>query len=122
MNKRSAMLMAAGLVLAMLVGGVAIAVGLTGPAASAATPRVVKHHKAPKPIVKTIRKTVTVHKKSPQVASSGGGSYAAAAASWTAAPVSYASATSYPSHTCIRRLSRRRRSRRWLLERRWGRR
>ena len=65
MNKRSAMLMAAGLVLTMIVAGVAITAGLTGPSASAATPRVA-HHRAPKPIVKTIHKTETVHKKAPQ--------------------------------------------------------
>ena len=76
MNKRSAMLMAAGLVLTVIVAGVAIAAGLTGPAASAAAPRAV-HHRDPKPIVKTIRKTVTVHKKAPQA---------------PAAPVTYAAA------------------------------
>ena len=65
MNKRSAMLMAAGLVLTMIVAGVAITAGLTGPSASAAAPRAA-HHRAPKPIVKTIRKTQTVHKKAPQ--------------------------------------------------------
>jgi len=53
MNKRSAMLMAAGLVLTMIVAGIAITAGLTGPSASAATPRAAHHH-APKPIVKTI--------------------------------------------------------------------
>ncbi len=68
MNKRSAMLVAAGLVLTMIVGGVALAVGMTGPASSAAAPRLSRHHKDPKPIVKTIKKTVKVHKKSPQVA------------------------------------------------------
>lgn len=65
MNKRSAMLMAAGLVLTMIVAGVAITAGLTGPSASAAAPRAA-HHRSPKPIVKTIHKTETVHKKSPQ--------------------------------------------------------
>jgi hypothetical protein len=68
MNKRSAMLVAAGLVLTMIVGGVALAVGMTGPASSAAAPRLSRHHKDPKPIVKTIKKTVKVHRKSPQVA------------------------------------------------------
>jgi hypothetical protein len=95
MNKRSAMLMAAGLVLTMLVGGVAIAVGLTGPAASAAAPRVVKHHRAPKPIIRTIRKTVTVHKKAPQPAGSAAISYAPPAMSFSPAPVGY---PSYSSH------------------------
>lgn len=67
MNKRSAMLVAAGLVLTLIVGGVAVAVGMTGPSSSAAAPRLARHQK-PKPIVKTIKKTVKVHKKSPQVA------------------------------------------------------
>lgn len=65
MNKRSAMLMAAGLVLTMLVAGVAIMADLTGPSASAAIPATV-HHRAPKPIVKTIRTTRTVHRTAPQ--------------------------------------------------------
>ena len=39
MNKRSAMLMAAGLVLTLIVGGVAMSIGLTGPTSSEATPR-----------------------------------------------------------------------------------
>ncbi len=68
MNKRSAMLVAAGLVLTMIVGGVALAVGMTGPASSAAAPRLSRHHKDPKPIVKTIKRTVKVHRKAPQVA------------------------------------------------------
>ena len=68
MNKRSAMLVAAGLVLTMIVGGVALAVGMTGPASSAAAPRLSRHHKDPKPIVRTFKKTVKVHKKSPAVA------------------------------------------------------
>jgi hypothetical protein len=65
MNKRSAMLMAAGLVFTMIVAGIAITAGLTGPSASAAAPRAARQ-RAPKPIVKTIRSTHTVHKKAPQ--------------------------------------------------------
>jgi len=61
MNKRSAMLVAAGLVLTLVVGGVAVAVGMTGPSASSAQPKLT-HHKN-KPIIKTTKKTVTVHKK-----------------------------------------------------------
>jgi hypothetical protein len=64
MNKRSAMLMAAGLVLTMIVAGVAITAGLTGPSASAAVPRAVRQRPL-KPIVKTIRTTRTVHKQAP---------------------------------------------------------
>ena len=63
MNKRSAMLMAAGLVLTLIVGGVAMSVGLTGPTPSQAAPRAGHRQKAPKPIIKTVKHTVTVHKK-----------------------------------------------------------
>jgi hypothetical protein len=94
MNKRAAMLMAAGLVMTMLVGGVAIAVGLTGPAASAAGPRLVHHHRAPKPIVRTIRKTVTVHRKAHQAAPSAGTSFAAPPPPVSYAPISYPASSS----------------------------
>ena len=63
MNRRSAMLMAVGLVLTLIVGGVAISLGLTGPTSSAATPRVGEQIKKQKPIVLTVRDTVTIHKK-----------------------------------------------------------
>jgi hypothetical protein len=62
MNKRSAMLVAAGLVLTLVVGGVAVAVGMTGPSASSAQPKLTQHKKN-KPIIKTTKKTITVHKK-----------------------------------------------------------
>jgi hypothetical protein len=65
MNKRSAMLVAAGLVLTLIVGGVAIAVGMTGPSTSAASPKMVKQHHKQKPIIKTVRRTITIHKKAP---------------------------------------------------------
>ena len=63
MNKRSAMLMAAGLVLTLIVGGVAMSTGLTGPTPSQAAPRAGQRQKAPKPIIKTVKHTVTVHKQ-----------------------------------------------------------
>lgn len=62
MNKRSAMLMAAGLVLTLIVGGVAMSTGLTGPTPSQAAPRAGQRQKTPKPIIKTVKHTVTVHK------------------------------------------------------------
>jgi len=62
MNKRSAMLVAAGLVLTLVVGGVAVAVGMTGPDASSAQPKLTQHKKD-EPIIKTTKKTVTVHRK-----------------------------------------------------------
>jgi hypothetical protein len=61
MNKRSAMLLAAGLVLTLVVGGIAVAVGLTGPEIGSARPR--SGRETPSPIVKTTTKTVTVHRK-----------------------------------------------------------
>jgi len=91
MNKRSAMMMAAGLVLTLVIGGVAISAGLTGPTASAATPRVVQHRRHHKPIVKTYRKTITVHKQAP---SSGAATYAAPPVA-TGAPMS----SPYPATT-----------------------
>jgi hypothetical protein len=62
MNKRSAMLVAAGLVLTLVVGGIAVGVGLTGPEIGSARPR--SGRERPSPIVKTTTKTVTVHRKS----------------------------------------------------------
>ena len=61
MNKRSAMMVAAGLVLTLVVGGVAVAVGMVGPSTSAAGPRTVRREH-PKPIVKTVKRTVKVHR------------------------------------------------------------
>ena len=63
MNKRSAMLLAAGLVMTLVVGGVAMMVGLTGPTPSQAAPRAGHRQKTPKPIIKTVKHTVTVHRK-----------------------------------------------------------
>lgn len=62
MNKRSALLVAAGLVLTLIVGGLAVAVGLTGPSVSSAVPRVDRRAES-EPVVRTVRRTVTVHKK-----------------------------------------------------------
>jgi hypothetical protein len=57
MNKRSAMVVAAGLVAALLAGGVALSFSLAGGTAAAQDGGRVK------PIVKTERRTVTIHKK-----------------------------------------------------------
>ena len=62
MHKRSALAIAAGLVLTLIVGGLAVAVGMTGPTVSSAVPRV-ERRSSPEPIVRTIRRTVTVHEK-----------------------------------------------------------
>ena len=56
MTKRSAMLMAAGLVGALLVGAAALSFGLSGGGAAVA------ETKAPDPIVRTIHRTVRVEK------------------------------------------------------------
>jgi hypothetical protein len=62
MNKRSAMLMAAGLILTLIIGGVAMSVGLTGPTPSEAGPRAERRQTAA-PIIKTVKHTLTVHKR-----------------------------------------------------------
>ena len=72
MNKRSAMLMAAGLVLTLIVGGVAMSIGLTGPTSSEATPRA-ERRRAAAPIVKTVKHTVTVHKRGSATPATGTG-------------------------------------------------
>lgn len=61
MKKRSAMFVAAGLVLAMIVAGVGFAMGMTGPTADAKKVNV--QTKRDKPIVHTVTKTITIHKK-----------------------------------------------------------
>jgi hypothetical protein len=67
MNKRSASMVAAGLILTLVVGGLAVAIGLTGPSVSSAVPRA--RRTASKPVVRTVKRTVTVHKKAePQTA------------------------------------------------------
>jgi hypothetical protein len=58
MNKRSAMFVAAGLVLSLLVAGLAMAMGVTGPSADAKTAA-----RDRKPAVETVTRTVTIHKK-----------------------------------------------------------
>ena len=63
MNKRSAIVVAAGLVVALVAGGFALSHGLVGPTptAAAATAKTQKHQK---PIVRTEKRTVKVHRKS----------------------------------------------------------
>jgi hypothetical protein len=61
MKKRSAILLALGLVGALAVGGLGVTLGLTGLSTSEASPRT-SHVK---PIVKTVRRTTTVHRKAP---------------------------------------------------------
>lgn len=64
MNKRSAMMVAGGLVLALLVAGMAVATGFTGPEAAANSSRVSRVKPEPqKPEIHTITRTITVHKK-----------------------------------------------------------
>lgn len=57
MNKRSAMLIAAGLVFTLGIGGLAVSLGLTGPAAVNAADGL-----RPERVVKVERRTVTVHR------------------------------------------------------------
>jgi hypothetical protein len=53
-------MIAAGLILTLVVGGLAVAIGLTGPSVSSAVPRA--RRAAVEPMVRTVRRTVTVHK------------------------------------------------------------
>lgn len=61
MNRRTAMLTAGGLVLAMVVAGVALAMGITGPSQAAA--HVSKGRHTANPIVRTVSRTETVHRQ-----------------------------------------------------------
>ncbi len=65
MNKRSAMLIAAGLIFTMIMGGMALSLGMTGLTSSAAASAKVHHRKHLKPLVKTTKRTVKVHRESP---------------------------------------------------------
>ena len=58
MTKKAAMTIAAGLVTALVAGAAAFSLGLNAPEASSASPR--KHQK---PIVRTVERTITVHRK-----------------------------------------------------------
>ena len=60
MKKRSALMVAAGLVFTLVVGGLAVAIGITGPTVSGGTPRAAR---SVQPEVRTVKRTVTVHKK-----------------------------------------------------------
>jgi hypothetical protein len=66
MNKRSAMFVAAGLVLTMVVAAAAMTMGIAGPDKASARVTGRKHRD---PIVKKVVDTVTVHKKAPSGAS-----------------------------------------------------
>ena len=58
MNKRSAVLIAAGLVLTLAIGGLAVSLGLTGP-----TPVNAAGPVRPERVVKVESRTVTIHRK-----------------------------------------------------------
>jgi len=58
MNRRTAMVTSAGIVIAMLVAGLATTMGLTGPSADARSAG-----RRPAPRVRTTTETVTIHRK-----------------------------------------------------------
>ena len=62
MTKRSAMLVAAGIVMALVAGGIGMSLGQIGPASAAATTTETtpKHQR---PIVRRHVRTITIHKK-----------------------------------------------------------
>ena len=59
MKQRSAMVVAAGLVMALALAGLGLAMGMTGPSADAKAPQRAQHRA---PIVHTVTRTITVHK------------------------------------------------------------
>ena len=62
MNKRSAIFVATGLVVALVAGGFALSRGIVGPTPTAAA-ETAKTHKHRKPIVRKVKHTVKVHRK-----------------------------------------------------------
>jgi hypothetical protein len=61
MNKRSAVLVAAGLVVALIAGGLALGYGIVGPSPTAAVASSVNQQQKPK--IRTIKKNIKVHRK-----------------------------------------------------------
>ena len=70
MNKRSAIFLAAGLTVALVAGGFALSQELVGPSPSSAAVST-HHHKKAKPVVRTHKRTITVHRKAKGSAPSG---------------------------------------------------
>jgi len=67
MNRKTAMLTSGALVLAMLVAGLAVTLGMTGPTAEARGT-----HTRRKPIVHTTTQTVTIHRPSSETSAPAG--------------------------------------------------
>jgi len=88
MNKRSAMFVAAGLVVAMLVAGLAMATGVTGPSADAKTTATRR-----KPVVHTNVKTITVHRKAKATGSTGAVVYRSTSTAGGTTPTTTSSAS-----------------------------
>ena len=61
MKKRSASMVAAGLIFTLVVGGLAVAIGMTGPSVGNGVPQA--DRSATEPVVRTVRRTLTVHKQ-----------------------------------------------------------
>ena len=59
MNKRSALLASAGLVLTLVAGGLAVVIGITGPTISSGSPRT----DTVEPRVRTVKRTITVRRQ-----------------------------------------------------------
>lgn len=60
MNKRSALVVSAGLVLTLVAGGLAVVIGMTGPTISSGSSRT---DTAVEPLVRTVRRTITVRRQ-----------------------------------------------------------
>ena len=71
MNKRSAIVVAAGLVVALIAGGLALSSGIVGPELSAAVASAkTQQHRKPK--IRTIKRTIKVHKRADRQGTTGG--------------------------------------------------
>jgi len=77
MKQRSAMVVAAGLVVALALAGLGLAMGMTGPSADAKAPKL---HRKP-PIVHTTTRTITVHQPGTAASSGGAMTYSAPSSS-----------------------------------------
>ena len=89
MKQRSAMVVAGGLVMALALAGLGLAMGMTGPSADAKAPRRAQH-KAP--IVHTVTRTITIHKPA---SSTGDVSTLSTGSAWTAGASTQSSSNEY---------------------------
>jgi hypothetical protein len=88
MNKRSAVLVAAGLVFALIAGGLALGYGIVGPSPTTAVASA-ERPKQREPRIKTIEKTIKVHRKAEVGGGAGGAGGAPSVATSPSSPGSW---------------------------------